>query len=150
MPFQHANGVVKWLAPGLTKKQMDMFGHENVSEQVKLVPLPDAFEDVKENCAGTIAIQVRQATMTTESEEVVMAFGLVSLEVERHPGMIARKDSWKPTHAQRTRMNGAPGTRHPAQPPRAPSLLLAIQTWGTRAILFVFKAAEVFFEFGGE
>lgn len=78
------------LALGLTQKQMDVFGHENVSEEVKLVPLSDAFEDVKEDSARRIGIQIRQAMMTTEGKEVVMAFGLVSLEMERHAHMVAR------------------------------------------------------------
>ena len=76
------------------------------------MPLPDGFEDVKEDSARTITRQIWQATMTTEGKEMIMAVGLVSLEMDRHAPMVA----WNfcvPTHAQKARMNGAPGTRHP-------------------------------------
>jgi len=90
LPFQYAKSLMQLFAPGLTQKQMDVFGHENVSEEIELVPLPDVFEDVKEDSARMIGIQIRQAAMTTEGKEVVMAFVLVSLEIVRHARMVAR------------------------------------------------------------
>lgn len=84
LPLQYAKSVVQPFAPGVTQKQMDVFGHENVPEEVKLMPLPDAFKDVKEDSARRIGIQIRQAMMSTERNEVVMAFSPVSLGIERH------------------------------------------------------------------
>ena len=42
------------------------------------------FERLFEGDAGGVVVEVREATMATEGDEVVVAFGLIALEAARH------------------------------------------------------------------
>ncbi len=61
-----------------------MLGHEDVTEDLELVPCSELFEDCCEGGAGVIVVEVRAPPMATEGDEVVMAFGLVTFEAAWH------------------------------------------------------------------
>jgi hypothetical protein len=63
---------------------VDVLGHEDVAEDVELVLLPCAFEGVEEDRSGVVVVEVGETVVTTEGDEVVVAEGVVSLEVARH------------------------------------------------------------------
>jgi hypothetical protein len=47
-------------------------------------PLAESLKDVEEDDAGVVVVQVGQPVVTTEGEEVMVAFGLVTLQTARH------------------------------------------------------------------
>jgi hypothetical protein len=61
-----------------------MLRHEDVAEEVELVALAEPFERGEEGDAGVVVVQVGEPVVTTEGEEVVVAFGLVTLQTARH------------------------------------------------------------------
>lgn len=75
-----AEGGLGWLA----EEQVDVLGHEDVAEDVKLVLLSYAFEGVEEDGAGVVVVEVGETVVTTEGDEVVVAESVVSLKVARH------------------------------------------------------------------
>jgi hypothetical protein len=58
---------------------VDVLGHEDVAEDAELVPLPEALEGIEEDETGVVMIEVREAPVTTERDEVVVAEGVVTL-----------------------------------------------------------------------
>lgn len=66
------------------EEQMDMLGHEDVAEEEELVTLAEGFELVQEGGPGIVIVEVRQTVVTTEGEEVEVAFGLVTLQTAWH------------------------------------------------------------------
>lgn len=61
-----------------------MLGHEDVAEEEKLVALAEPFEGSEEGDAGAVVVEVGEAMVTTEGEEVVVAFGLIALQSAGH------------------------------------------------------------------
>ena len=61
-----------------------MLRHEDVAEEVELVALAESLKGVKESNAGLVVVQVGEPVVTTEGEEVVVAFGLIALQTARH------------------------------------------------------------------
>ncbi len=60
----------------------EMFGPP--VEDVELVFLPYAFQGVEEDRSGVVVVEVWETVVTTEGDEVVVAEGVVVLEVARH------------------------------------------------------------------
>lgn len=50
--------------------------------------LPEAFKSFDEHSACIVIVEVEKAFVTTEGNEVIVAEGVVSLQVARHVGMI--------------------------------------------------------------
>jgi hypothetical protein len=63
---------------------VDVLGHEDVTEEEKLVTLAESFESLLKDGAGVVVVEVGETVVTTEGEEVVVAFGLISLKMARH------------------------------------------------------------------
>ncbi len=63
---------------------MDVLGHEDVAVDVEAMSLTALFEEVFETDAGRVVVQVGEATVAAEGEEVEMVFVLVSLQARRH------------------------------------------------------------------
>ena len=61
-----------------------MLGHEDVGEEEELVTLAEGFECVQEDRSGMVVVEVGEPVVTTEGEEVVVAFGLVTLQAAWH------------------------------------------------------------------
>ena len=61
-----------------------MLGHEDVAVKEELVTLTEGFEDVEEIDSGVVVVQVGEAVITTEGEEMEMAFGLITLKTAGH------------------------------------------------------------------
>ena len=69
---------------GFAEEQMDVLRHEDVSVEKELVALAESLKDVEEGDAGVVVVEVGESVVATEGEEVVVAFGLVSLQTTRH------------------------------------------------------------------
>jgi len=63
---------------------MDVLGHEDVAVEEELVATAEGFEGVQECGLGVVVVQVGETVVTTEGEEVGMAFGLVTLQTAGH------------------------------------------------------------------
>jgi hypothetical protein len=63
---------------------VDVLRHEDVAVEEELVTSAEGFECVEKDSSGVIVIQVRESVVTTEGEEVEMAFGLVSFQTAGH------------------------------------------------------------------
>ncbi len=63
---------------------MNMLRHEDVSEDVKSMPLTKAFEEVEKDCPRVIVVEIGKTPVTTEGDEVIVTEGVVTLEVARH------------------------------------------------------------------
>ena len=61
-----------------------MLGHEDVAVKEELVTHTEGFEDVEDIDSAVVVVQVGEAVITTEGEEMEMAFGLVALEAAGH------------------------------------------------------------------
>ena len=114
MPLEDSECVVQSLKLWLGEKKMNVLRHQHIAEEEEAVALPKCFKGVQRDSAGTVIAKIGQPTITTEGEKVVVAFGLVALEPAGHRSMVSivdpktRGSACEPTHAQRTRMNGAP------------------------------------------
>ncbi len=63
---------------------MDVLRHYDVAEDFELVLLAGGFERVEEDVPCRCRVEEWIAVVTTEGDEVVVAFLLVTLQVERH------------------------------------------------------------------
>jgi len=61
-----------------------VFGHDDVAEDAEVVALAGEFERVEEDVSGVWGVEVGFAIVTTEGDEVVVAFFLVTLQAQRH------------------------------------------------------------------
>jgi hypothetical protein len=90
---------------------VDVLRHEDVAKDKELVPLAESFESLFKEDAGPVVVQVRETPVTAEGDEVIVAFGLVSLQTARH-GVIVNSSILQPHPcAMKLRMNGAPEMR---------------------------------------
>ena len=85
-----------------------MFGHEDIAEEEELVTLPELFERLGEDDAGASFVQVGETVVTTEGDEVIVAFGLVTFQTARHEVIVVSNVVGPHPCAMRLRMNGAP------------------------------------------
>ena len=67
---------------------MDVLGHEDIAEDIKLMPVPEALEGIEKDDTGVIVVEVGKTVIATEGDEVVVAEGVVALQTARHLGMI--------------------------------------------------------------
>jgi hypothetical protein len=82
--LQNAEGVGEVLPLWFTDQQMDVLRHQDVAKDEKLVSSANLFEGFFEGCTGFVVGKIGLALMTAEGDEVMMTFGLVSLQVARH------------------------------------------------------------------
>jgi hypothetical protein len=61
-----------------------MLRHEDVTEDIKSMPLTEAFEEIEKDCSRVVVIEIWKTLVTTERDEVIVAEGVVTLEVARH------------------------------------------------------------------
>jgi hypothetical protein len=61
-------------------EQMDVLRHDDVVEDFEIVALPGEFEGVEEDVFRSTSSEVGFAAVTTEGDEVVVAFSLESRE----------------------------------------------------------------------
>ena len=76
--------MVQALCLWLAQQKVYLFGHEDVTEEKKLVAPADDFEDVKEQVSRVVVVEIGQAAVTAEGEAVVIAFILVPLQSAGH------------------------------------------------------------------
>ena len=93
--LEDADGCREWVEFRLAEEQMHMLRHKDVAEELELVALAESLERGEEGDAGVVVVEVGEPVITTEGEEVVMAFGLVTLQTTRHRSIVAR-DPWTP------------------------------------------------------
>jgi hypothetical protein len=89
--LQDAQSSGKGLEFRLGQKQVDVLGHENVTEEKELVTLANSFERLLEDDAGVVVGQIGKTLITTEGNEVVVAFGLITLQTTRHQIILSRR-----------------------------------------------------------
>jgi len=53
--------------------------HQDVAEEIELMTLAKLFQFAFKEDTGGVVVEVREPMVTTEGDEVVAAFGLVSL-----------------------------------------------------------------------
>lgn len=63
---------------------MHVLGHDDVAEDLEPVAFPGEFEGVEEGVSCGGGVEIGEAVVTGEGEEVVVAFLLVGLQFERH------------------------------------------------------------------
>jgi hypothetical protein len=63
---------------------VDVLGHEDVAEYEEPMLLSEPFEDFEEVGSGGVGGEVWEPVITTEGEEVVVTFRVVTLETARH------------------------------------------------------------------
>jgi hypothetical protein len=68
--------------------------HKDVAEDKEAVAKAQGFEGLLEDCAGVVVVEVRVLMVTGESDEVLVAGGLVSLEAAGH-GFDGSTGWWK-------------------------------------------------------
>jgi hypothetical protein len=99
-------------------KQVNVLGHEDVAEDVKLMSSSDAFEGLLKDDARVVVVEVRKPAITAKGDEVVAAFGLVALQSARH-GVIVTPMHPLPHPCPRCEgMNGAPQNIRNSKPPQ--------------------------------
>jgi hypothetical protein len=84
--LQNAECVGEGLPLWFADQQMDVLRHQDVAKDEELVSSADQFEGFFEGCTGFVVGEVGLTLMTAEGDEVMMTFGLVSLQVARHEG----------------------------------------------------------------
>ena len=85
-----------------------MLRHQDVAEDIKLVSLTDGFEIFKEGGSCFVGVEVGEPPITTEGDEVIVAFSLESLQVARHEGIVTPETCGPHPSAIGLRMDGAP------------------------------------------
>jgi hypothetical protein len=70
-----------------------MLRHKDIAEELELVALAESLKDVEEGDAGVVVVEVGESVVATEGEEVVVAFGLVTLQTARH-GVVGSESSY--------------------------------------------------------
>jgi len=56
--LQHAQVIVQTFRIQLTEQMVHLFGHEDIAEEEKLVPLADSFDDDQEHCSRVIVREI--------------------------------------------------------------------------------------------
>jgi hypothetical protein len=120
--FEDAESGGEGLELRFGEKKGYVFGHEDITEEEELVTLPELFERLGEDDAGALFVQVGETVVTTEGDEVIVAFGLITFQTARHEVIVVSKVVGPHPCAMKLRMNGAPrilsfigwATRHPA------------------------------------
>jgi hypothetical protein len=82
------DGFGKRLGFGFAQEKVDVFGHDDVAEDIEVVASAGGFEGFEEEVAGGGGVEVGEAVITTEGEEVVVAFSLIAMEALGHGGIV--------------------------------------------------------------
>ena len=85
--LQGLEGFCEGIAGRFAHEQVNVLGHDDVTEEFKLIMSAGTFERVEEDVSGVLGVEVGFAVVATEGNEMVVALLLISLEPERH-GMI--------------------------------------------------------------
>ncbi len=85
--LQGLEGFCEGNAGRFAHEQVNVLGHDDVTEEFKLIMSAGTFERVEEDVSGVLGVEVGFAIVATEGDEMVVALLLISLEPERH-GMI--------------------------------------------------------------
>ena len=88
LSLEGAKDAAQWQRRWFAQQQVNVFRHKNVTEDVELVALPEAFKGFDEHGAVVVIVEVGKAFVTAEGDEVIVAEGVISLQVARHVGMI--------------------------------------------------------------
>ena len=88
LSFEGAKDAAQWQRRWFAQQQVNVFRHKNVTEDVELVALSEAFKGFDEHGAVVVIVEVGKAFVTAEGDEVVVAEGVISLQMARHVGMI--------------------------------------------------------------
>ena len=88
-PFRHGkleslNGSIECGLFWFVHQQMNMLGHDDVSDDDEFVALPDAFESRFEEVACLCGTEIRLAAETTESDEVEVSGVMETVEALGH------------------------------------------------------------------
>ena len=75
-----------------------MLGHKNVSKEKETMTAAELLERLLKEDAGAGVVEIRETLITTEGDEVVVAFGLITFQTARH-GSIVVSDEPDHTHA---------------------------------------------------
>ena len=65
-------------------EQVDVLGHDDVAEDFEVVASPGEFEGVEKDIPCLGRVEIRLTAITTEGDEVIVTFLLVSLQAQRH------------------------------------------------------------------
>ena len=68
------------MVEGFAEKEMDVLGHDDVAEDFEVVTFAGEFQGVEEDVFRGRGSEVGFAAITTEGDEVVVAFSLESFE----------------------------------------------------------------------
>jgi hypothetical protein len=71
----------------LVHQHVHVLGHDNIPQHRETIPLADCFECRLEQAGGLGLLQVREAMVAAEGEEVQVAALLVTMESARHGGL---------------------------------------------------------------
>jgi lysylphosphatidylglycerol synthetase-like protein (DUF2156 family) len=75
----------------LGDEEMNVLGHDDVAEDVKLMAVADFLEFFEEGGWSVVVVEVGETAVTTKGDEVVMTLGLVTLEVGGHAGFMVSR-----------------------------------------------------------
>jgi hypothetical protein len=67
-----------------TDEEVNMLRHDDVAEDLEVVPPPGLFERVEEDVSWGWGVELGFTTVAAEGDEVVVTFVVISLETERH------------------------------------------------------------------
>ena len=67
-----------------TEKQMDVFWHQDITEDAKLVTLARLFQDVEEGEARVVVVEVGKTLIAAKGNEVIVSVRVKSLQLARH------------------------------------------------------------------
>lgn len=72
-----------------------MLGHDDVAKEVEPVLCSDLFKDGFEGDPGLVPVEEWETSVAAEGDEVIMTFGLVTLQTARHGFNVqVFRDSW--------------------------------------------------------
>jgi len=95
--------------PGFAEEKVDVFGHEDVAEDVELVPLPEALEGIENEGAGVVVVEIGKSVEATEGDEMIVTEGVITLEARRHGSRVNEVgfgETGCPVHGRSLSMSG--------------------------------------------
>ncbi len=88
--FQHLERGREVTLIGFADEQVNVFGHDDVSEDLKLIPAAATFEFVLEDLFCVCGVEESQTPVATERQEVIATIVLVTLESGGHTEMVTK------------------------------------------------------------
>lgn len=102
-----------------------MLRHEDIAEEVELVSHAQLFKSGDEGSAGVFVVQVWEALIAAEGDEMVIALSLITLQTAWYGSLCYRGRLWTPPMREEAAHNGAPGHPPALKISLQPSLALA-------------------------